>query len=295
MFWHATLEVARKEVLQLLRTKRMLGIALAFALTLLVMTIVLPASVRSLLDLFDELGGGVATENAVMVFFLSGFLFLSGYFYIQLLPILLTADAVCSEWNQRTVFLLLSKPVPRPAFVVGKFLGLAGAISATVAALMLLDYGIVQFLFPGGPDAGDVGRFFGAVGILVLGVLAFSALALFFSTLTRSTVVSMLLAVTSWIIILPLLSRFDFLIALARHGVEKTFTDPQAAGIGWSGYLSPGRAMEAAGSVLVGGEPLAFLSAQEPLSVWGSVLALVIHTALWVTLALLIVQKRNFE
>lgn len=301
MSLRATYEVARKEFLQLLRTKRLLGVGLALIVTMVLLTIVVPIAFFDLdqegavEDEFgDELGEGAAIQNFVLLFFLSGFLIISGYFFIQLLPILLTADAVCSEWSNRTIFLLLSKPVPRWAFVLGKFFGIAVPVALFVAALLVLDYLALLTFVPDTPDAEAWGRFAGAVGIIALGVLAFSAVALFFSTLTRSGVASMLLTVVSWILVFPILAQTAFFIALARDKTGGLGDGPT-----WSEYLSPGDMMGTASRILLPGD-LGFAFAVfgggfPEAEWWQAVLALVAHTVFFVVLSLVVVQSRNFE
>ncbi len=297
-FASATYEVARKEVLQLLRTKRLMGVGIALILSLLLLTIFVPSWFLTAEELQDLTGTtGLPPANFILLFFLSGLFLLSGFFFIQLLPILLTADAVCSEWQNRTIFLLLSKPVPRQAFVLGKFLGIAGSIAVFVSVLLALDYVVMLGLFGSGSAAG-FGRFLGALGIIVLGVMAFSAVALFYSTLTRSSVVSMLLAVVSWIILFPLMARLDFFVALFRFGSRSFAMSNEEAGIGWSQYLSPGELMKSSSSVLVpggGGDLFGFLGGGQDVNGVAISLALVAHIVVFVGLALLVVQRRDFE
>ncbi len=296
-FVSATYEVARKEFLQLLRTKRLLGVGIALVLTMALLTVVVPVSFLGVDGVRDLFGAEASIPNAVLLFFLSGFLLLSGYFFIQLLPLLLTSDAVCSEWQSRTIFLLLSKPVSREAFVVGKFVGIAGTVAVFVAALLVLDYALVSMLF-GAPDAAAVGDFLLATGVIVLGVLAFSAVALFFSTLTRSSVAAMLLAIVSWIILFPLLANLDFLIAMARFGLDAFTMSAEEAGTGWSQYLSPGETMRSASAVLVPDESGGLgglFGGGGDVNVAASVGALLAHTAFFVAMSLLVVRRRNFE
>lgn len=296
-------EVARKEVLQHLRTKRIWIVLPLFLAAMVIVTIVFPMAIlreEGLRDLGDA--SPVPLQNLVLLFFLSGFFFLSGYFYLQLIPILITADSVCSEWSNRTIFLLLSKPVSRTAFVLGKFAGSCIVVVAVVFGALLLDYLFLQVLLPGTSDGEAWGRFLGAMGILLLGGFAYASLALLFSTLTRTTVTANILAITSWIIAFPLLSRIDLLVAIFRHGIEGALTDdPSAVGIGWSQYLSPGDSMRAASDVLVPdvsrltgtvGNLFGVASGANP---GLAVLALCIHIALYLGLALLVVRRRNFE
>ncbi|MFA5943348.1 MAG: ABC transporter permease, partial [Candidatus Thermoplasmatota archaeon] len=181
-FWNAMWQVARKEILQHIRTKRLLIIAGVIIFALALVTLVFgPNIARS----FDDFGfqSDAATENLLLSVFL-GFL---GLVFIQLLPIILTADAVCSEWSSRTIFLLLSKPVSRTAFVFGKYVGSLVTVVVTLVVLLGLDYAIMQPLYSGEPDAQDILGFAKFLGFLCVGSAALAAMALFFSTVTRST------------------------------------------------------------------------------------------------------------
>lgn len=288
----AVFEVARKEALQLVRTKRLLGVSIALLLTMILMTFAVPL----MLYHFTDATAPVEYEwmsNFVLMFFLTGFLFLSGYFFLQLMPILLTSDAVCSEWQDRTIFLLLSKPVGRTAFVLGKYLGIALPLAALTAVLLLLNY-LALFAFWGLPSGEAVVHFFGALGLICLGVMAFSAMALFFSTITRSSVAALILAIVAWVIVLPLLGNLGTLIGLAEHGPEQLWDPDLLEDAEWSRYLSPGSSMDVASAVLIpdGGEFFGALGSPSP---WGAALALCVHAALFVGSAVWIVNRRNFE
>ncbi len=304
MMWHATREVARKELLQMLRSKRLLGVGITTFVAMILVSLVLPLilfNIRDFLDAFVGEGAGFSDlssvpyiHNGILLFFLEGIFILSGYFLFQLAPIILASDAVASEWKNRTIFLLLSKPVPRPAMVLGKFIGITLPLAAMTAVLMLLDYLIIVAVFPGFPNAEEWGRFFGAIGIVALGVLSFGALSLFFSTITRSGVVSMLLTILTWIVILPLLSNIAFFIAL----FEGSFDVLDSGEAMWSHYLSPARMMESASPVLA--PELGFLTnffggIGGNAEWWAACLTLLGHTMVYLLAAVFVVQFRNFE
>lgn len=301
-FGRATYEIARKEVIQHVRTKRLLIIAPIFLFALVMVTIVVPLSFftqEQMAGLQRESQTGL--QNLVMLFFLSGVFIFSGYFYVQLIPILLTADAVCAEWSNKTIFLLLSKPVARSAFVLGKFLGSAATVAGLIVSLLLVDYLILQIIIPGHSSPEDWLRFAGALGILVLGAMAFASLSLLMGTLTKSAITANLVTVVLWIIVLPLLSNLDTIIwAFAQHGGAALGSDPPT----WAKYLSPGSCMGVASDVLspvtgtlrgllgfIGG----FFGFGSTLNAMGAVAALVVQTGIFLVLSLWVVNRRNFE
>lgn len=289
-FWHATYEIARKEFLQHIRTRRLLIIGGLLVLSLVFMTLVVGA------DFISGFEDAVDTpqENLIVLFYFSAF-FVGGYFFLQLLAIVLTADAVCSEWSNKTLFLVLSKPVSRAAFVTGKFLGSLFTVALTVTVLFTLDYLVLNLMVPGTPSAEHVLGFFAALGVLVLGAAAFCALSLFFSTLTRSTVVSLLFTLGAWIIVFPLIGQIGLFTTLGDPDFEGDFDDPR---VDWSRYLNPGSGMTVAGEFLVPDEDsrgiLDFLT-MTPARTGLALLSLVGHTLLWYGLSLAVVLRRDFE
>ena len=237
--WHAVWEVARKEILQHIRTKRLLIIGGLIIFALVLVTLVFgPRIARS----FDDFGfqSDTATENLLLSAFL-GFL---GLVFIQLLPIVLTADAVCSEWSSRTIFLLLSKPVSRTAFVLGKFLGSLITVVATLVVLLGLDYIIMQPLYSGTPDGEDVLGFVKFLGMLCLGSAALAAMALFFSTVTRSTAIAILITLGVWLVGFNLIGNLGNIINLGSE-------DPNEDLAQGFQYVNPGYDMGLAVGFLV--------------------------------------------
>lgn len=299
-FWNVTYQVARKEFLQHIRTKRLLIIVPIFLAVMVFITVIVPTQVIGSGALQGGFAPGTAEQNIAMLLFFSGFFILSGYFYLQLLPIVLTTDAVSSEWESRTLFLLLSKPVPRSAFVLGKFLGSAATVVLVAGTALVLDYGVLALVMPVPPSAGSVAGFFLALLIVLLGCVAFSAVGLFCSTLTRSTTTGILIALATWIFVFPLLGSLDALVDIGNRGVQSLVTGPEAS---WSVYLSPSSSMRVASNVLApaadGSGELGFFSRlfgfSSPGEPLGAIVALLAHTALFLGLAVAVVRRRDFE
>lgn len=293
MFAHAVYEVARKEVLQAIRTKRLLVIGLVLVFLLAMVTLVFgPALMRS--EGLDETG--TSREHIVLTFYFAVGL-IGGLQFTQLLAIVLTGDAVCSEWANRTIFLLLSKPVSRTAFVVGKFVGAAFTVCATLAVLFTVDYIVMQPFYEGSPSSEEVAGFFGMLGVVLLGALAFSALSLFVSTLTKSTVMSILIVLALWLVIFPVVGNIGFFAELGSDSPDIEATQVDA----WR-YLNPAADMQAGARLLVPedsdlGDAVAFFNIFQtaPEHVNIAIVALLAHTVLWLGLALVVVRQRNFE
>jgi len=293
-FLNAAWQVARKDILQHLRTKRLLFIAGFMALTLVLVTIVIPLTV-----LHANRGGDLTHEfpNQAMVFYLIASVF-GGMFVIQLLAIVLTSDAVSSEWSNRTIFLLLSKPVSRSAFVLGKFVGALLTVVPTFMVLMALDY-VVLGIVGHAPNGDDVGRFVVALLILAVGATAVASMALFFSTLTRSSVTAIILTFTFAFVVFPLVADIgDF--TWESDNVRGPDIHHSDFRYDWSHYFSPERVFATAAKVLAKDNAnvvgASFVIPTFPPANTGlSVLSGVGFTVLFLVGSLAVVQRRNFE
>lgn len=286
-FWNATWQVARKEVLQHIRTKRLLIIGGLIIFALVMITLVFGPRIAD--EFAPEEGEDVVgLENVALTIFLA---FL-GLVFIQLLPIVLTADAVCSEWSSRTIFLLLSKPVSRSAFVLGKFLGSVVTVIVTLVVLLGLDYLVMQPLYPGSPDSEMVWGFVKFLLFICAGCIALAALALFFSTVTRSTAIAILITLGVWLVGFTLLEHTGELINFGRDNPDEDLAQ-------FFRYLNPGYDMALGIDFLMPDEESpdeipGFTPPEEP-SPAIALLALLGHTVVWFGGAFLVVQRRNFE
>ncbi|MHB1260787.1 MAG: ABC transporter permease [Thermoplasmatota archaeon] len=285
-FWNATWEVARKEVLQHIRTKRLLIIGGLIILALAMITLVFGPRIARDIGAFG-FGDEAALENLLLMVFFQFF----GLVFIQLLPIVLTADAVCSEWSSRTIFLLLSKPVSRTAFVFGKYLGSIITVVVTLVVLLGLDYLIMQPLYAGTPSGNDVLGFVKFLAFLCLGCSALAAMALFFSTVTRSTAIAILITLGVWLVGFNLIGFVGDIMNIGRE-------DPNEDLAQAFHYINPGYDMGLAVSFLMENPPSEEFGAPAPDDGPSSAiaaLALVGHVVVWFSAALLVVKRRNFE
>lgn len=302
-FARAVVEIARKEFMQHMRTKRVLIMGGLMALLLFAVTLYFgPNIVREF-----QAGSGTTTvggnsaENLVLAFYF-GLGIIGGLSFTILLAIVLTADAVCSEWSSKTIFLLLSKPVSRDAFVLGKFLGNVITITAVIVSLFSLVYLLMQFRYDGSPSGSEVGAFLLTLFIVCLGASCFAAMALFFSTIFKSTIMSMLVSLGMWLIVFPLVGQIGFFTNLSKldqRGVEYgTLPEVQA----WL-YLNPASDMQAVATLLVPNDNGSFteflryigLMSPAPQDAGMAIFALLAYTALFLVASLLVVRRRNFE
>lgn len=98
--------------------------------------------------------------------------------------ILLAMGLVARERERGTAAFILTKPVPRWAFLAAKFLGLAAILAVALLLGGALSYGYTIWIFG---TALPVGGFLASIAILWLMALIYGGFTLFASTLTRSS------------------------------------------------------------------------------------------------------------
>jgi ABC-2 type transport system permease protein len=172
----------RKELWQQWRTKRVLVVAAVFA----VFGMVSPLLARFTPELLSSLEGAEMFADLIpeptmndaigqYVKNLTQFGFL--------LAIILGMGAVVTEKEKGTAAMILSKPLPRWAFISGKFVAQAALYLLAFAIASIGAYYYTLFLF----EAPELGPFLALNGLLWLWLLTFVAVTLLASTVGRST------------------------------------------------------------------------------------------------------------
>jgi ABC-2 type transport system permease protein len=120
-------------------------------------------------------------------------------FFIPLVSIALTFDAVNGEFNRRTMSRLLAQPIYRDALLLGKFLASMFTLALVCTAIWLLIFGMGILLWGVAPGAEEVSR-----GLLFLLATIFYggvwvALALVFSVVFRQTATAALASIAVWL------------------------------------------------------------------------------------------------
>jgi Cu-processing system permease protein len=111
---------------------------------------------------------------------------------VPLFGLTLGAQAIAGERERRTLPYLLAQPLGRLELLLGKYLGLALALSAALA-LGLGAAGLVL-----APDATDLGDYAALAGLALLLGLASLSMGLLISTLARRTSVALGVALFVW-------------------------------------------------------------------------------------------------
>lgn len=115
-------------------------------------------------------------------------------FFCVLIAIFTGINLVYKEIERKTVYNILSKPVRRDEFILGKFLGLALTMLAALGAMAILFFAFVA-LSGGGFDGGILLYFF----MLYLELLVIVALSLLFSSFT-TPILSFIFTVSLYLI-----------------------------------------------------------------------------------------------
>jgi ABC-2 type transport system permease protein len=176
------LESTRKELIQLWRTKRFLVVAAVFGLfglTSPLMAYFMPQIFSSIegAEMFAEMIPTPTMKDAMDQYIKN----LTQFGFI--LAVVFGMSAVVGEKEKGTAAMILSKPMPRWAFVTSKFVSqsvmyLVGFMIATVFAYLytLVLFGPLNFL-----------NFMAVNGLMLLWLLAYVAVALFGSVVGQST------------------------------------------------------------------------------------------------------------
>lgn len=116
-----------------------------------------------------------------------------------LIAVFIGIGLVSKEVERKSIYGLLSKPISRPQFIVGKFLGLVLTLAVNIAAMTVALYAVLLYMKVVNPGlevaaaapATDP-RLLIAVGLTLAELMVVTALALFFSTFSSPLLATML-------------------------------------------------------------------------------------------------------
>jgi len=122
-----------------------------------------------------------------------------------LIAIFIGIGLVSKEVERRSIYSLLAKPISRPSFIIGKFVGLVLTLVVNVGAMTIAYYGVLAYMNwmadPGlrqswPAPATDI-RLVVPIGLILAQLTIVTAIALFFSTFS-SPLLSALLTLGIW-------------------------------------------------------------------------------------------------
>lgn len=155
-------------------------------------------------------------------------------FFGFLIAIVLSAQSLFSEWENRTAFTILARPVSRPSFLLGKWLGILGLLLCFV--LFLLAVTAVLLAYRHQVLLGQFPEHFSSRGT----ALRYADLPLlaFIHFLKLGIVVSMTFCVAAFSrsnLYTVVVSFLLLLIAQLQHLAEETYTR-EGTGLLWKGF-----------------------------------------------------------
>jgi Cu-processing system permease protein len=115
-------------------------------------------------------------------------------YLVPLIALLLGYDAIVGERERGSLDLLLSMPITRFELLLGKFAGLAGALSAST----VLGFGAALLALSKQLDARDAMHFLGFAGSAILLGLSFLSMSLCLSVLAQDRIRASGLAIGLW-------------------------------------------------------------------------------------------------
>jgi ABC-type transport system involved in multi-copper enzyme maturation permease subunit len=101
-------------------------------------------------------------------------------FFSMLIAVMMSMLLVSREVDSRTVFMILSKPVPRWHFLLGKYLGLVAIVAANLLLITVVLF-VMVLAYTGEADP----MLFFAAAMTLLEMLVLAAFAILFAVLTK--------------------------------------------------------------------------------------------------------------
>lgn len=139
---------------------------------------------------------------------------------LSLFAILFTYDAISGEREMGTLKLNLSNQVKRSTFIIGKLIGTFILILLPFIVPLLLGLLTLQFI----PGIEFTGEDWARTALLVLGfilyLMAFFAMGMMVSSLTRNSNISFLVLLMLWVVFIAIIPRVSVLAAQSLQPVE---------------------------------------------------------------------------
>jgi ABC-type transport system involved in multi-copper enzyme maturation permease subunit len=122
-----------------------------------------------------------------------------------LIAVFIGIGLVSKEVERKSIYALLSKPISRPQFILGKFAGLMLTLLVNIAAMTVAFYGVLWLMTLVNPGVELAARapaldprLMIAVGLILVELAVVTALAVFFSTFS-SPLLATLMTIGLWV------------------------------------------------------------------------------------------------
>jgi Cu-processing system permease protein len=255
-----------------IRNRALYGITL-FALLLFV-------TIFLISDMIMQEVGKVAVDMALSAVSLSGLL----------LVLFVGINLMAKDLDKRTIYMVLSRPISRSQYIVGKFLGMVLLIVTTIVVLSVfavLSIIMIKSMYSGYFDRFSLPLIFQALFFTTLMLILLSAISFLFASFTSTSFITLVLTVITYI------------IGQSLTDVKALVEAPQTAGIKVSAMTV--KAVQAAYYIFPN---LSFFDIKTqaahaisiPISstIW-IVLYGLIYTSLCITIAALVFRKKEFS
>lgn len=156
--------------------------------------------------------GKVAVDIALSTVYFSGLLLV---FFVGI-------NLMAKDLDKRTIYMVISRPISRSQYIVGKFFGMALLIIATMAFLSLfavLSIFLIKLSYPGYFPRFSWLMVLLALAFSILSLLLLSALSFLFASVTSSSFITLVLTMIAYI------------IGRSSYDVKSLVESPEAASI----------------------------------------------------------------
>ena len=206
-----------------------------------------------------------------------------------LMSVFVGVSLVSQEIDRRSIFNVLSKPLPRWEFIVGKYAGLVLTLGLNVAALTAVLYLMLFWMGATASDAVRLSweapatdpRLLAAVLLIAAEIALLTAIALFFSTFSSSAMLSAVLTVGLFVAGLESDALRHF-----TQTVDAPFGGRAIAAVGW---LVPAFSVFNVKTEVVHGLPLTAGR------IWFPLTYAVVYSAVAIGAAVLVFSRREFR
>lgn len=120
-----------------------------------------------------------------------------------LLVMFVGINLVAKDFDKRTIYMVLSRPISRGQYILGKFFGICLLVLSSVLSLSFFSLGtiaLLKFMYPNYFPRFSWGNVLLAVVFILLMLCLLSAMSLFFASFTTNSFITVVLTVMTYIL-----------------------------------------------------------------------------------------------
>lgn len=140
-----------------------------------------------------------------------------------LLVLFVGINLIAKDMDRRTIFMILSRPISRSQYLIGKFLGVAMLIAATLlmlSVMAMLSIIVFKLQLPDGNQPFSWTSISVSLFFIMLSYILLSALSFLFSSFASTSFITLLLTVVSYLIGISL-EEIRTLIGASKTGIAE--------------------------------------------------------------------------